>query len=291
MELLQLRYFLAVVEEENITRVAAKNHVAQSAVSKAIAKLESELNCRFFDRNGPKISINEQGRLFAHHIRNALSSIDEGVLELTKTHTDRSMTAKICVYEGHFLLSKLEREFVRAYPQYKIETLSDTDTEKAELFVQELPDFAFGSVAVPILEKEYVAVLSRQSPLVQLPYLEFSDMQQFPYIQPDINRVEIAGPLDDNKYYLRLGFQPSIISHTINLKALQQRIVGINGITIWPAASLSIIMSDDLTAMRIGENGTFRPLYMTKRENAMISSAAETFFAFASEQYRIHHNM
>jgi DNA-binding transcriptional LysR family regulator len=43
VELHQLRYLVAVVEEGSFTRAAAREHVAQPAVSSAVRRLEREL--------------------------------------------------------------------------------------------------------------------------------------------------------------------------------------------------------------------------------------------------------
>ncbi|MEM6991705.1 MAG: LysR family transcriptional regulator [Myxococcota bacterium] len=58
MELHQIRYFLAVVEARNFTRAAERCNVSQPALTKAIKKLEAELDGPLLhrDRSGPKLT-------------------------------------------------------------------------------------------------------------------------------------------------------------------------------------------------------------------------------------------
>ncbi|WP_218221575.1 LysR family transcriptional regulator [Nesterenkonia sp. Act20] len=61
MELRQLEYFLAVAEEGTFTRGARRVHVAQSAVSATIRKLERELGMPLFLRESHRSSLTEAG--------------------------------------------------------------------------------------------------------------------------------------------------------------------------------------------------------------------------------------
>ncbi|UNB55405.1 LysR family transcriptional regulator [Mycolicibacterium sp. YH-1] len=75
MELRQLEYFVAVVEEANFTRAAARVHVAQPAVSAQIARLERELGHRLLDRTRRETRLTAAGRAMLPHARAALSAV------------------------------------------------------------------------------------------------------------------------------------------------------------------------------------------------------------------------
>ena len=62
-----LRYFLAVVETGNFSRAAARENVAQPTLSAGIAKLETQLQARLFDRTNRRVHLTEAGsRLLVH---------------------------------------------------------------------------------------------------------------------------------------------------------------------------------------------------------------------------------
>jgi DNA-binding transcriptional LysR family regulator len=56
-ELRQLRAFVAVAEERNFTRAAARLHLAQQAVSKSVRGLERELGVELLQRTTREVRL------------------------------------------------------------------------------------------------------------------------------------------------------------------------------------------------------------------------------------------
>ena len=73
MELRHLRYFVAVAEEENVSRAAAKLHVSQPGVSRQIHDLEDELGFLLFARTGKSVRLTAAGRIFFGEARDILA--------------------------------------------------------------------------------------------------------------------------------------------------------------------------------------------------------------------------
>ncbi|MGK3816907.1 LysR family transcriptional regulator, partial [Enterococcus faecium] len=69
MTLEQLRIFVAVAEQEHMTRAAEALNLTQSATSAAIAALEERHAARLFDRVGRNIKLTAAGRLFVTEAR------------------------------------------------------------------------------------------------------------------------------------------------------------------------------------------------------------------------------
>ena len=77
MELRHLRYFVAVAEEENMGRAAARLRVAQSALSRQLQDLEREVGAPLFERLSRGVRLTHAGRAFEAPARRALAAADE----------------------------------------------------------------------------------------------------------------------------------------------------------------------------------------------------------------------
>lgn len=75
MELRHFRYFVAVAEEENVTRAAARLHVSQPPLTRQIHELEEEVGAAFFERTGRSIRLTEAGRVFLQDARAILEAV------------------------------------------------------------------------------------------------------------------------------------------------------------------------------------------------------------------------
>ena len=65
MSLQQLQYFVAVAEEQHVTRAAERLRVSQPPLSRQIQALEDELGQPLFERRGRGIVLTAFGRYFA----------------------------------------------------------------------------------------------------------------------------------------------------------------------------------------------------------------------------------
>lgn len=88
MDLRQLEYFVAVVEQGSFSRAAAALNLAQPSVSRQIALLEEELGQRLLERTGRGVTPTEAGQTLLAHARVMLNAASQALSDLKEMHAE-----------------------------------------------------------------------------------------------------------------------------------------------------------------------------------------------------------
>ena len=83
MEFRELRYFLAVAREENITRAAESLHIAQPSLSKQLMELEKKLGKQLLIRGKRKITLTEEGVLLRKRAEEIVDLVEKTEHEIS----------------------------------------------------------------------------------------------------------------------------------------------------------------------------------------------------------------
>lgn len=131
MELRHLRYFIAVAEEQNVTRAAARLHVSQPPLTRQIQDLEAELGVALFERTAKTIRLTEAGHVFLREAKAALQRVDAAVTAARATAIGHSSELHI----GHApsatadFLPAVLRAFHKKLPGVRVTLHDMTATE------------------------------------------------------------------------------------------------------------------------------------------------------------------
>jgi DNA-binding transcriptional LysR family regulator len=131
MELRHLRYFLAVAEEQNVTRAAARLHVSQPPLSRQIRDLEQELGVQLFKRTAKSIELTEAGKIFLTEARAVLLRTDEAVQTIRAVASGSRGQVRIGYAPSLTveILPKALKIFEQAHPGARV-ALHDCSTEE-----------------------------------------------------------------------------------------------------------------------------------------------------------------
>lgn len=127
MNLKQLEYFLAIVEEGQITAAAQKLHISQPPLSYQIHLLEKELGAKVFVRGSKGITLTESGKQLKQRAEQILSLAELTKNEIGKYHQGKSGTLRIgTVSTSAGLLPNKEMQQLTAdYPHIHFEIYED----------------------------------------------------------------------------------------------------------------------------------------------------------------------
>jgi DNA-binding transcriptional LysR family regulator len=180
MELRQLEYFVAVVEEANFTRAAERVHISQSGVSAQVRQLERELGAELIDRSTRTATLTPAGAAALGPARAALAAADavrQAVDDVNGLLRGRLALAMVTACTVTPLFDALAA-FHRAHPGVEVELSEDTSDEMVAQVRAGLVDIALiGAAGDPpgdleslvIVREGLVALALSDHPLVRPP--------------------------------------------------------------------------------------------------------------------------
>jgi DNA-binding transcriptional LysR family regulator len=151
MELRHLRYFVAVAEEQNVSRAARRLHVSQPPLSRQIRDLENELGFALFERSAKAIHLNEAGRIFLSEARAALLRVDDAVAFTTAVAQRKRNRVRV----GYAINPTVEvlplalRAFQRTHPHAKVDLRTMTTEEMLRALRSGKIDVSLMSYGIP----------------------------------------------------------------------------------------------------------------------------------------------
>jgi len=106
----------SVARTGSFTLAAQELSLTQSAVSRQVRALETQLDCTLFDRNSRKVELTEAGRSYVGEIRQALQIIRDATIKIVTKRPEKVLNVAILPTFGtRWLMPRISR-FVAKYP-------------------------------------------------------------------------------------------------------------------------------------------------------------------------------
>ena len=294
MDIRILRYFIAVAEEGNITKAAARLHVSQPALSTQLAALEDELGQRLFERGARGIELTEKGLVLKRRADD-LVDFAERIESEMKANEGKELEGTVSIGAGETsafrFIARAATQLARDNPRLRF-SISSGNGEDILLHLREgVHDLAllvgpgryegFDYLTLPHTH-HWGILVSTDSPLAAKKRIVPTDMKGIPLISSRQGMVRefIAG---------WLGFPYS----RLNVVATYNLFY--NAAMFVEAGIGAAICIDGVVPHEFASRVAFRPfsaaltsdVYLAWRKNAALSSAAaalvETVRAISSD--------
>ncbi|MBE7379809.1 MAG: LysR family transcriptional regulator [Leptolyngbya sp. SIO1E4] len=122
MDIYSLRYFVAVAEDLNFGRAAARLHITQPALSRHIHRLEETLNVQLLHRTKRTVELTEAGAALLVEARKILEQVESAIRVVQQIAQGERGSLRIAFTPSsmHTVLPEILKHFCDRYPNVKL---------------------------------------------------------------------------------------------------------------------------------------------------------------------------
>lgn len=202
-----LRYFVEVAQAGSLSGASERLHVAVSAISRQIAKLEEEAGAPLFERAARGMLLSEAGRLLLAHARRTLLESDSVLQEIAALKGMARNEIRMAAVEGVariFLPSAMAR-FRRDWPEVRFDLYVGTPADVARRVAEGSAELGMtfnverlSGVSVRYSRRAPVhAVMAAGHPLAGRKSVSLQDLGRYP--------LALTGPGTTTRHLFEMG--------------------------------------------------------------------------------------
>ncbi len=293
MELRQLRYLVTLADELHFTRAAAREHIAQPALSQQIRRLEEEVGLALVERTTRRVTMTDAGRSLVARARRILAEVEAAAAEmqeLSGVQTGR-VTVGVMHTMGPVDISTALAIFHARRPGVELTVREESSEELAEMLRVDELDMAFLSVTERIEShglglqqlvcEELVAVLPRDHRLGRRAELRIEELAADEFISyregARLRELLFSAARE-------AGFRPRVKLESNESRRIRLLVAQGLGVAILPRSDAEAPGADIAVAALSGPPLT-RDITLAWREERRHAPAAREFLALAQETY------
>lgn len=295
MESKQLRYFLAVAEEQHFGRAAEQLGIKQPPLSRQVQSLEQELGVRLFDRSSKGASLTEAGKMLLVEARDILSRLDRAAGRMRTAETQGSVTIGFISNLAYQFVPTIASELQRCSPSINLQwSEAPNDKLVRQLKAGEL-DLAL--LTEPFDELSLITRRLFEDPLLlAMPAIEkledarLADILSRPFVGcPRYRKHGFQKQLDAR--FEAIGLPVPRISQEADDKRTMVALVAAGvGCAVVPSSARSYYLNDDVVFRNLLEVPPIEIAVAWWNEPSVAARKVIDTAIKESEQYRQHHS-
>ncbi len=298
MNLRQMRYILAIAEEQNLSAAAKKLYIAQPSLSQLLQKVEEQLGTLLFDRSATPLRPTYAGELYLSAARKILDLSDQLHKQLDDIGNLKQgrITLGISPFRSIHLLPRVLPTFQRRYPGIEVRLLEGQMDEIEAFMAKGVTDLSLMTLPLPndlfayeaLLHETILAVLPSDHRLCRAVSPSFSNAPSLPLSALRDEPFILLKPGQRMRQFSlelcrQAGFTPRIVMETENIEAAHALAAAGLGVTLVPDTLQSVRTPTPPCYASLGDPPPSRTLVIAYRKNAYLSQAARAFIAVAQE--------
>ncbi len=292
MELRHLRYFVAVAEEEHMSRAARRLNIQQPPLSKQIQLLEQELGVTLFLREPRKITLNAAGKVFLSDARRVLAMVGELVDRVRQFSLGQEGSVRVELTSSasmNALALSILDQFRRAYPLVSLKTEEGANHDLLYLVEQERLDVAFvrsetnrypSLTSRTLLDEPMSVALPSDHEMAQLMEI---DLEALATMRLVLYRQANGSGIGDMLVaaMARRGLAPNIVEEPQRILGALSLVASGFGVSPVPRSIEALQLPNVVYRPLAGEGNFTVPLNLTYRKN-ILAESVKRFLSIAS---------
>ncbi|MEC1524523.1 LysR family transcriptional regulator [Neobacillus niacini] len=192
MELRDLKSFIEVVIHQSFTKAAAHSYLSQPSFSKAVKKLEEELEVELFDRSTRHLRLTDAGQIVYEQAQKALESLNEITILLDDLKNVVSGEIKIGIPPliGTLFFPNIARQIQETYPNLSLHLVERgakligqlVENGQVDLGIVVLPADTSKFNVHPFITDEFVLYVHKKHPLAKRSIVGISELKDEKFI-------------------------------------------------------------------------------------------------------------
>jgi LysR family nitrogen assimilation transcriptional regulator len=298
MELRQFKYFLVIVENGSLSRAAQMLYVAQSALSKQMADLETELGAQLLVRSRTGVVVTDAGKVFYEYAQGITRQIDDARAAVHSTATSLVGSVMVALPQSAagVIALPLMRAAAARYPEIKLRVNEELTGNMADQLHRGRVDMALFTDAMsgddvmftPLVEEDFVLLCSARDPLAPRPgAVSAAQAIDRPLVLPAVTHGHCTRSIVEAALS-KLGLAITQVSAEINsVHILKSAIQAGLGSTIMPyALAQREIEEGRFTAHGFASEGMKRTLGLCQSRHMPHSNARRAICELVADVFR-----
>ncbi|MFC6228631.1 LysR family transcriptional regulator [Paenibacillus allorhizosphaerae] len=283
MDIRQLRYFIAIVEEKKISAAAKRLHMSQPPLSQQLKAMEEELGSPLVERSGKYLEITEAGKTLYKYALKMDQWMEEAKMEVKEVGNGVNGRLTIGVNTLSAVeLPELLRQFQQQYPKvtYKIQQNESSHLCKLvrdraiELAIIRLPLELNSFSVLHLYTEPFYFITSKQRHSIDRE-LSLADISNDPLILPSTEGLGVHYLISEA--FSRLQLQPNMIGECSDITLLMDLISSDFAASIVPETVLSRHKEYSIHASKISSTELSAPVGLIWLKHHYLSAAAQNF--------------
>lgn len=294
MDLRQLRYLVALADERHFTRAAAREHIAQPALSQQIRRLEDEVGLALVERTTRQVTITDAGNVLVARARRMLAELDAAQAELLalKGMESGRVTVGTMHTMGPVDVSVALAIFHERHPTIELTVREQSSEELAAMLRDDELDLAFLSVTEwveshglalhQLVLEELVGVLPPRHPLAGRPRLEMEELaaEEFISFRPGARLRELLVSAAH-----RAGFEPQVRLESNESQRIRRLVSRGMGVALLPRSD-AVAPGAEVAVVALGGPPLVRDITLAWRQDRRHPPAVAEFLALAQATFQ-----